>query len=113
MSWGDGGRLSYTYLIRLPTHSPALAAHLTWGFVWRGSLGFPRDGKPFLGPVPGRPAGVFVCGGFSGHGMPRCFGHARMAAQLVNGAQWGELEEGEEARRCDVARVLGGGGCAT
>ena len=87
-------------------HFPRLAETLTWERVWRGALAFPRDGKPYVGAVPGRPTGVFVCGGFGGHGMPRCFGHARMAAQLMSGVPMCDLEEAEEAARCDVARLF-------
>lgn len=87
-------------------HFPALAEKLTWERVWRGSLGFPKDGRPYVGAVPGRPTGVFVCGGFGGHGMPRCFGHARMVAQLMSGVPMCDLEEAEEAARCDVARLF-------
>ena len=85
-------------------HFPVLAEHLTFERVWRGVLGFPKDGKPYVGAVPGRPDGVLVCGGFLGHGMPRCFGHAKVVAQVVLGVQ---VEEAEDNARCDVARLQG------
>ena len=35
---------------------------------WAGIMGFSRDGLPLVGAVPGAD-GVFVCGGYAGHGM--------------------------------------------
>jgi gamma-glutamylputrescine oxidase len=36
---------------------------------WAGIMAFSRDALPLIAPVPGR-HGVFVAGGFTGHGMP-------------------------------------------
>lgn len=52
---------------------------------WAGIMGFTPDGLPLVGAVPGA-SGVFVCGGYTGHG----FGFAaecarRLAAQLKGG----------------------------
>ena len=35
---------------------------------WAGLMGFSPDGLPLVGPVPGAP-GVYICGGYTGHGM--------------------------------------------
>lgn len=36
---------------------------------WSGIMGFSRDNHPWVGKVPGY-RGVWVCGGYTGHGMP-------------------------------------------
>ncbi len=36
---------------------------------WAGIMGFSQDALPYIGPVPDQ-AGLFVAGGFTGHGMP-------------------------------------------
>ena len=46
---------------------------------WLGCFALTSDKLPILGPVA---PGVFVAGGYGGHGMPRCFGAARL---LVDG----------------------------
>ena len=69
-----------------------------WGGVaveaeWSGVLGFTRDGKPLVGPLPTRP-GVFVAAGFNGHGMPQCFGAGKaLACMLLGGAADGAQRE--------------------
>ena len=57
---------------------PTLAAAITLDrtLAWRGVLGFPLDEMPIAGELPGRHRRVFACGGFCGHGMPRCWGLA-------------------------------------
>jgi gamma-glutamylputrescine oxidase len=50
---------------------------------WAGIMGFTEDELPLVGPVPGH-QGVYVCGGYSGHGMSFAFQCARqLAGQLV------------------------------
>jgi glycine/D-amino acid oxidase-like deaminating enzyme len=52
---------------------------------WAGIMGFTEDELPLVGPIPGRP-GVYVCGGYSGHGMGFAFQCARqLAARLTGG----------------------------
>jgi len=36
---------------------------------WSGIMGFSRDNHPWVGKVPGE-KGLWVCGGYTGHGMP-------------------------------------------
>ncbi|KAK2003230.1 FAD dependent oxidoreductase [Colletotrichum falcatum] len=50
---------------------------------WSGAMGFSRDGFPWVGPVPSGPVlgggeGLWVCAGYTGHGMPQSSlcGHA-------------------------------------
>ncbi|KAH7240373.1 FAD dependent oxidoreductase [Fusarium redolens] len=40
--------------------------------IWTGIMGYSSDRLPRLGPIPGRP-GMFIMGGFTGHGMPQIF----------------------------------------
>ena len=59
---------------------------------WSGVLGFTTDGKPVVGPLPGRPE-LIVAAGFCGHGMPQCFGVGKGVAQMLDGSpeRMGEL----------------------
>lgn len=45
-------------------------------------MGYSNDGFPYVGPVPGRP-GQYLCGGFSGHGMPQIFFSAKAVAHMI------------------------------
>jgi glycine/D-amino acid oxidase-like deaminating enzyme len=49
---------------------------------WAGTMGFTPDRLPLVGPVPGLP-GVFVCAGYSGHGMGFAFEAARLLVDHV------------------------------
>jgi glycine/D-amino acid oxidase-like deaminating enzyme len=49
---------------------------------WTGVLGLSKDGCPLCGPLPQRP-NIFVAVGFSGHGMPQCFGVGKGIAQWI------------------------------
>lgn len=49
---------------------------------WAGVMGFTADHLPMVGPVPGRP-GVFMCGGYSGHGMGFALHAAERLCDLV------------------------------
>ncbi|WRT64905.1 uncharacterized protein IL334_001844 [Kwoniella shivajii] len=51
-------------------------------YVWSGILGYSADLLPFVGEVPDKP-GVFVCAGFTGHGMPRIPGCTAAIAALA------------------------------
>jgi len=56
---------------------------------WAGIMGFTAEELPLVGPVDGRP-GVYLCGGYSGHGMGFAFQCARqLAEQLTGGRQMG------------------------
>lgn len=61
---------------------------------WTGIMGFSRDDKPFVGPVPGR-EGVFVSAGYTGHGMPNAWLCAKSCATMVMSTMHGA--SGEEA----------------
>ncbi|CAJ2502911.1 Uu.00g103050.m01.CDS01 [Anthostomella pinea] len=56
---------------------------------WTGIMGYTRDGHPLVGPVPtslggggkdgGRDGGLYLCAGYTGHGMP----NAALCAKAV------------------------------
>lgn len=49
---------------------------------WAGIMGFTDDGLPLAGPVDGMP-NVYVCGGFTGHGMGFAFMTAKRVAESL------------------------------
>jgi glycine/D-amino acid oxidase-like deaminating enzyme len=53
---------------------------------WAGIMGFTPDTLPLVGPVPGAP-GVFICAGYSGHGMGFAFNCARLLAGSMLSAE--------------------------
>lgn len=50
---------------------------------WAGTMGFSHDALPYVGRIG---PGVFVCGGFTGHGMAFGPASAELVATLVRGA---------------------------
>lgn len=64
---------------------------------WAGTMGFSPDGLPLIGPVPGWDDRVWVCGGFTGHGMSLARRSARAAVVEMLGG---------EASPFPLARVL-------
>jgi len=50
---------------------------------WAGTMGFSHDALPYVGAIA---SGVFVCGGFTGHGMAFGPAAAELVASLVRGA---------------------------
>lgn len=49
---------------------------------WAGTMGFSHDALPYVGQIA---RGVFVCGGFTGHGMAFGPASAELVAALVRG----------------------------
>jgi glycine/D-amino acid oxidase-like deaminating enzyme len=49
---------------------------------WAGTMGFSHDALPYVGPIA---KGLFVCGGFTGHGMAFGPASAELLAALVRG----------------------------
>ena len=89
----------------LATHFPALGG-VEVEAEWTGVLGFTRDGKPFVGPLPGRP-GVLVAACFCGHGMPQCFGVGKAVARMIEGGEHAEAVHPFIRDEASPARVLG------
>ena len=50
---------------------------------WAGTMGFSHDALPYVGRIA---PGLFVCGGFTGHGMAFGPASAELVAALVRGA---------------------------
>ncbi|KAJ4245538.1 hypothetical protein NW762_014047 [Fusarium torreyae] len=50
--------------------------------IWTGIIGYSSDRLPRVGPIPGR-SGMFIMGGFTGHGMPQIFLCGLAMAKLV------------------------------
>ena len=51
---------------------------------WAGTMGFTDDELPLVGAVPGMP-GVYVCGGYTGHGWAFAFQVAKLLAEQLRG----------------------------
>jgi len=49
---------------------------------WAGTMGFTESGLPLAGPVEGRP-NVYICAGFTGHGMGFAFMTAKRVAESI------------------------------
>jgi gamma-glutamylputrescine oxidase len=51
---------------------------------WTGTVGYSEERRPFVGPVPGRP-GLWVAGGYSGHGNVPGFLAGQELAEMIAG----------------------------
>jgi glycine/D-amino acid oxidase-like deaminating enzyme len=69
---------------------------------WTGIMGFSRDNKPFVGPVPTHP-GVFISAGYTGHGMPNAWLCGKAAATMT-----GKALDGSEPEEVLAAAVDAG-----
>jgi gamma-glutamylputrescine oxidase len=56
---------------------------------WAGTMGFSHDALPYVGRIAER---VFVCGGFTGHGMAFGPASAELVAALVRGSTHPDAE---------------------
>jgi len=56
---------------------------------WAGTMGFSHDALPYIGRIG---EGVFVCGGFTGHGMSFGPASAELVAALVRGSTHPDAE---------------------
>ncbi|KAK5661537.1 hypothetical protein OQA88_11441 [Cercophora sp. LCS_1] len=57
-------------------------------FQWTGIMGYSRGDVPWVGEVPaslGGGKGLFVCGGYTGHGMPNALLSAHAVVQMMVG----------------------------
>ena len=62
---------------------------------WAGTMGFSHDALPYVGQTAAR---VFVCGGFTGHGMAFGPASAEMIATLVRGEAHADADLFDPAR---------------
>lgn len=60
-------------------------------------MGYSADAVPFVGDVPGTNKGLYVIGGFTGHGMPAILGCAKAVTEEIQMESKGR--EGEEGLR--------------
>ena len=61
---------------------------------WSGIMGFSRDGHPWVGQVDeelGGGGGLWVCGGYTGHGMPNAWLCGVAAADFILGKKKEEI----------------------
>lgn len=74
-------------------------------FEWTGIMGYSRDHHPWVGTVPqslgggGAEGGLWICGGFTGHGMPVAALCARSVVQQM---------VGDDVEAMDMAALPGG-----
>jgi glycine/D-amino acid oxidase-like deaminating enzyme len=66
-------------------------------YEWSGIMGYSRDGKPWVGEVKtelglGGGNGLWVCAGFTGHGMPNTVLSAKAAVELILGKKADEVD---------------------
>lgn len=64
-------------------------------FEWSGIMGYSRDSSPWVGELPESVAGgkgLYICAGYTGHGMP----NTTLCAKAVVAIMLGGRERGEE-----------------
>lgn len=80
-----------------PSPSSASSPHLLdIAASWTGIIGSSADGHPWVGPVPDAP-GIFMCAGYSGHGMtnaPLCGRHVGALVRASLNEDGGNQDEG-------------------
>ncbi|KAK1654303.1 FAD dependent oxidoreductase [Colletotrichum phormii] len=71
---------------------------------WTGIMAFSRDGRPWVGEVPagavlGGGEGLWVCAGYTGHGMPQAALCGRAVAGMMMLGSGGEKKEYDEEEK--------------
>lgn len=63
---------------------PELKDDKTWWveYEWTGIMGFTKDDQPLVGNLRGR---EWIAGGYTGYGMPKCFGAGKAIANMISG----------------------------
>jgi gamma-glutamylputrescine oxidase len=80
----SGSRRIWERIERLIGEDLGLDAEIT--HRWAGVVGYSQDGLPYVGEVPGRP-GLYVAGGYSGHGNVPGFLAGRLVADAIAGVE--------------------------
>ncbi|PQE04724.1 FAD dependent oxidoreductase protein [Rutstroemia sp. NJR-2017a BBW] len=80
-------------------------------YEWSGIMGFSRDNWPWVGRVPeelGGGDGLYVCAGFTGHGMPTTRLSAKAVVEMMLGEEEVDLpgQYRVSQERIDSARLL-------
>jgi glycine/D-amino acid oxidase-like deaminating enzyme len=73
-----------TIQAHLDEHLQALGIASPVTHRWAGVMGFTPDALPLVGALPGS-AGLYICAGYSGHGMGFAFNCARVLAESMLG----------------------------
>uniref|UniRef100_A0A060SWN1 ARAD1A02464p n=1 Tax=Blastobotrys adeninivorans TaxID=409370 RepID=A0A060SWN1_BLAAD len=55
---------------------------------WTGIMGFPQTGVPYVGQIRGYNGGLYIMGGFEGHGMTRIYETARALSENMETGSW-------------------------
>lgn len=64
-------------------------------YEWTGIMGYTRDGHPWVGNVPeslGGGAGLWLCAGYTGHGMPNAVLSAKAVVDMMVGGDDAEID---------------------
>lgn len=89
----DAGAVSYLQKSLLQTldlgGSAADMKELQVEKAWSGIMGYSRDNAPWVGGIPGM-GGVWLCGGYTGHGMPNATLCAKAAVEMLLAGEKGE-----------------------
>ncbi len=80
---GEDERITDTIQTRLDAFLREHGIRAAVTHRWAGTMGFSHDALPYVGAIAPR---VFVCGGFTGHGMAFGPASAELVATLVRGA---------------------------
>lgn len=77
-------------------------------FEWTGVMGYSRDAHAWVGPVPeslGGGDGLWICAGYTGHGMPAAALSAREVVRQMTGGGGGGDDDGDDVGEAGVARL--------
>ena len=59
-------------------------------YAWSGVMGYSRDNAPWVGELPGA-AGLWICAGYTGHGMPNATLCAKAVVDMMDAEERGQL----------------------
>lgn len=90
--------------------SPDGEGEMEADYEWTGIMGFSADARPWVGQLP--PSliggdGLFVCGGYTGHGMPAAALSAQAVVAMMSG-QEGDIPVEFRLTERRLTRVLSG-----
>ncbi|QDS69414.1 hypothetical protein FKW77_005108 [Venturia effusa] len=104
----DAGSVAYLQKILLETLDLGPGAkgmkELEVDRAWSGIMGYSRDNAPWVGGVPGM-EGVWLCAGYTGHGMPNATLCARAAVEMLLACEAGKDLEEMQKEMADAGRI--------
>lgn len=71
---------------------------------WTGIMGYSRDNHPWVGKVPEK-NGLWLCGGYTGHGMPNGTLCGKAVADMVMAEEAGEKHDVVTARMVEKGHI--------